>query len=87
MLGDHWQKAFLFAFVDAGQASILKRLRSEDPNLSQLAHTDLLSWGVGLRLAGLGGFDAALDWAMPRADTLNTSAGDSRLHFGFSYAY
>jgi hemolysin activation/secretion protein len=48
---------------------------------------DLLSAGLGLRLAGKGGLSGGLDLAWPFEDAGQTQAGDGRLHARLSYAF
>ena len=55
------------------------------PLPSQLARTNLSSWGVGFRLVGLGGFQGVFNWARPLKSTVTTPAGESRVNFDFSY--
>jgi hemolysin activation/secretion protein len=81
LLGSRWKKAYFSAFVDAG------RVYTIDALPSQSDYQSLASWGLGLRLAGLGGLELNADWAMPRARAATTHVGDSRFHLGVSYAY
>ena len=85
--GDWLQQFFVFAFVDAGVVAILDPLPETDDRAGQIAEVDLSSWGLGLRLAGFGGLEAGLDWAVPLQSTDHVERGDSRLHFRIRYAF
>lgn len=88
-----------FVFVDAGIVSILDWIDSvESPpdangnttfrNVVRSSRSfSLAGAGAGLRLAGPGGLDAALDWAYPLRAAGDTAEGDSRVHFQVSYGF
>jgi hemolysin activation/secretion protein len=46
-----------------------------------------MSTGLGLRIAALGGLQAALDWAYPLRNSGDTLSGDHRLHFRLRYEF
>lgn len=85
--GDSLQQFFVFAFADAGVIAILQPLPEAEGRAAQIAKVDLSSWGVGLRLAGFGGLEAALDWAVPLQSTDHVEDGESRVHFRFRYSF
>lgn len=85
--GDWLQQFFVFAFVDAGVVAIVDPLPETEDRAGQIARVDLSSWGLGLRLAGFGGLEAGLDWAVPLQSTEHVENGDSRLHFRIRYAF
>ena len=68
-------------FFDAGIVAIV------DPLPEQTSEFTLTSTGVGLRLTGLGGLEAALDWAYPLRSTNSVAAHDARLHFRVVYGF
>jgi len=74
-------------FYDAGAIGIMDPIHSEDPTKSQASRVDLRSYGVGMRFNGLGGLDAALDWARVLDSTANVEHGDSRVHFQVTYGF
>jgi hemolysin activation/secretion protein len=80
-LGSWSEDLRLFLFYDAGITSII------DPQPEQAAEFDLASAGLGLRLRGLRGLDAALDWAYPLVPSDRIARGASRLHFSVKYGF
>lgn len=74
----------LFGFVDAGIVGILEPLPVDGVKTS---HYNLSSAGVGLRLNGLSGLQAALAWAYPFEATDNVDRGSSRVHFQVLYGF
>jgi hemolysin activation/secretion protein len=80
-LGPWANEAYLGVFADAGWGQTLNHLAG------QQEYSRLWSYGLGLRFAGWNGFKASLDWAMPRTSIGDVEAGDSRIHFGVSYAH
>jgi hemolysin activation/secretion protein len=81
IFGDRWSRSYLFSFFEAGFVRTLEALPS------QTARSDLSSWGLGFRIVGLSGLQAAFDWARPRKPTTNTAVGVSRVNFDFSYGF
>jgi len=79
--GIHPHEAYAYVFYDAGFATVL------DPLPTQVARQDLRSVGLGFRVVGYGGFDAALDWARALIPTTYESANDSRVQFSFRYGF
>jgi hemolysin activation/secretion protein len=75
------RQAYAYVFCDAGLVEII------DPLPQQPLREHLLSWGLGLRLAGYRGVDAGVDWAMPRVTTANTVAGRARANFRVRYGF
>lgn len=75
------QQAYVYGFVDGGIVGII------DPLPQQDARMHLGSWGAGLRISGLAGFETALDWAYPRVSSPHVKAGDSRIDFRFRYGF
>ncbi len=81
LLRAHARQAYAYVFYDGGVVSIIDPLPQQQPRSS------LRGWGLGLRLAGLAGLDAELDWARPRVATANETIGDSRVHFYVRYGF
>ncbi|HXP66144.1 MAG TPA: POTRA domain-containing protein [Steroidobacteraceae bacterium] len=80
--GDPLRNHFgLYAFYDAGVASILKPLPDQQSSFT------LQSFGAGLRLIAFRRIDGTLDWAYPLRSAGTVTRGHSRvefqLHFGF----
>lgn len=71
----------LRAFLDAARGRIL------EPLPGQADTVKLAGAGLGLSLSHALGFDSQLDWAWPLSTDGNIRPGESRLHFGFSYAF
>lgn len=68
------------AFADAGH------VRVKDP-ITAADRFSLSSFGLGLRLQGWKGLDAALIWAYPLKTINKTERGDHRLHFTVAYEW
>lgn len=97
-LGTSAQRLVAFGFFDAGVVSVLDWIESRDilqedgtTEIVSILHDskrfDLASAGAGLRFSGLGGFNAALDWAYPLRSSDDTAKGDSRIHFQVRYGF
>ncbi len=76
--------SYLFGFVDAGVVGILEPLPVDGVKTSSYS---LSSAGVGLRVNGLSGLQAALAWAYPFDETDNVDRGSSRVHFQVLYGF
>lgn len=80
-----WQAARLnfygLVFFDAGIVAIV------DPLPEQISEHVLASSGLGLRVSGFGGLEAALDWAYPLRSSAHIEAHDARLHFRVAYGF
>jgi len=72
---------YLFAFYDAGAAGLREPLPEQDSEF------DLASWGAGLRVNGLFGFSAALDWARALRENGAIESGDQRFLFSVKYSF
>ncbi|MDE2348532.1 MAG: ShlB/FhaC/HecB family hemolysin secretion/activation protein [Gammaproteobacteria bacterium] len=81
LFGVHPREAYAYLFYDAGVVSLIDALPS------QAARTDLQGFGLGLRIAGFDGIDAALDWAWPRIGSAYERPERSRIHFHFRYGF
>jgi hemolysin activation/secretion protein len=77
LFGIHPREAYVYAFYDAGVASL------NNPLPAQTARYDLQGWGLGFRISGLAGFDAGFDWAHP----IISAMYESRIHFHFRYGF
>jgi hemolysin activation/secretion protein len=76
--------SYLFGFVDAGVVGILEPLPVDGVKTSSYS---LSSAGVGMRLNGVNGLQAALAWAYPFEETDNVDRGSSRVHFQVLYGF
>jgi hemolysin activation/secretion protein len=68
------------AFVDAGH------VRVKDP-ITATDRFSLASMGLGMRLEGWKGLEAALMWAYPLKSLNKTARGDHRFHFSVAYEW
>jgi hemolysin activation/secretion protein len=73
--------AYFLVFYDAGIVSIL------NPLPSQTSSFDISSWGAGLRIRSVYGFDVAVDWANALQDYAAIKQGDQRVHFSARYTF
>lgn len=80
-LGGREGASYALVFADAGTVALL------DPLPGQASRTHLASWGAGLRVGGLHGFDLAVDWARALRDAGTVRAGDDRAHFSVKYGF
>jgi hemolysin activation/secretion protein len=81
---EHLGASYAFGFVDAGVVGILEPLPVDGVKTS---HYSLSSAGIGLRVNGLSGLQAALEWAYPFEATDTVDSGDARLHFQVLYGF
>jgi hemolysin activation/secretion protein len=72
---------YAFGFVDAGIATLL------DPLPSQDAKFHLWSTGVGMRLENTSGLSGSLDYAIPEKDGPRTRKHDGRFDFLLRYGF
>ncbi|MDY6948238.1 MAG: ShlB/FhaC/HecB family hemolysin secretion/activation protein [Pseudomonadota bacterium] len=84
-LGAPVQQMTAFVFYDAAHLTQLAQV-DDDGNLVSRSF-NLWSTGAGLRFAGFGGLEGALDWAYPLRDWQDVRKGDSRVHFRLRYAF
>jgi hemolysin activation/secretion protein len=70
-----------FGFVDAGVATLL------DPLPSQNYNFHLWSTGIGLRLESAAGLSGSLDYAIPEKDGVRTRKHDRRFDFLIRYGF
>ena len=75
------QDFFPFAFVEGGVLHILQPLPGQTSKFS------LSSAGLGLRLRAYGGFNAAIDVALPFENGPVTQAGHARVNFMVAYEF
>jgi hemolysin activation/secretion protein len=84
-LGPHFGstlgRIYAFGFVDAGVATLL------DPLPSQDYHLRLWSTGAGLRLENGTGFAGFVDWAVPEVTGTRTRAREPRVEFSARYGF
>lgn len=80
--GAHLEQLHFFTFFDAAVLGVIEPLPVNGEKVSRL---NLSSYGVGMRLSGFGGFNAALHWAYPLRSSTNVEEGDSRIHFSVRY--
>jgi hemolysin activation/secretion protein len=81
LFGKHPTDAYIYIFYDAAVANEIFPLPTQESRF------DLQGWGLGFRIAGWAGFDAGLDFAVPRLRTMYETANDPRIHFHFRYAF
>lgn len=62
-------------------------LRRREPLPGEAARHDLLAAGLGVRFAGPGGLNGALDYAHPLRDAGQVREGDGRAHFRLGYQW
>jgi hemolysin activation/secretion protein len=74
-------EAYAYLFTDAGVAALI------DPLPTQIAKTNMWSWGGGLRINALWGLRAGLNVARAEEATLYTRAGEVRFLFDFLYGF
>lgn len=79
-LGEAVTDLHAIAFLDAGTVRVLEPITAT-------SRFTLASLGLGLRLKGFNGLDAALQWAYPLKAAGNTSRGDHRFHFSVAYEW
>lgn len=72
---------YLFAFVDAGIATLLNPLPGQD------YHLDLWSTGAGLQLAGPGGLVGTIDYAVPEKNGIDTHRHHGRVDFSLQFGF
>jgi len=72
---------YFYGFVDAGVATLLDALPGQD------WHEDLWSTGVGLQLAGPGGLNGYLDYAIPEKDGIRTHRHHGRIDFSVRFGF
>lgn len=80
-LGGREGASYALLFADAGTVALL------DPLPGQTSRTHLASWGAGLRIGGVLGFDVAVDWARALRDAGSVQAGDDRAHVSVKYGF
>ncbi|RJP70083.1 MAG: ShlB/FhaC/HecB family hemolysin secretion/activation protein [Comamonadaceae bacterium] len=79
-LGDSVTELHAIAFADAGLVRVLEPITAT-------SRFSLASLGLGLRLKGWHGLDAALQWAYPLKAVGDTRRGDHRFHFSVAYEW
>ena len=80
-LGSMLKPLYAFGFVDAGIATLIDPLPSQDSKFH------LWSTGVGLRLENSSGLSGSLDYAIPEKDGVRTRKHDGRFDFLIRYGF
>lgn len=84
-LGKSAKDLTLFVFYDA--ARVIQLAQIDDGGNVVKRDGSVSSTGAGVRFNGLGGLEAALDWAYPLKSLGEVERGDSRIHFKVRYAF
>jgi hemolysin activation/secretion protein len=74
-------EAYAYLFTDAGVVALI------EPLPTQIAKTNMWSWGGGVRINSLWGLRAGLNVARTEEATLYTRAGEVRFLFDFLYGF
>lgn len=80
-LKDYIKDAYAYTFVDGGYVKTYSALPS------QIASSDLLSTGVGIKLKAVKGVFTTLDYARALHDAGSVKDGDERLHFKVGFEW